>query len=187
MSQHRRHQATLIAALGVALTLLAACGAPGPAAPADEGGREAAATASAAPPAPQHEVQVELAVRDFALRAVDASCAAARPYLDLHPSATLSVHAADGSTVADAELPQGRAIKATDMDFGTAQREPTFCVFALSLPGLPPGDYELRGGKDRVIPFTVPQTGGEPVPVSFPPIAPGGPVSTDDASQTKES
>lgn len=171
MSHVRRREACRAASLALVLAMLAGCaGSPArEAAPAGPGA-EAAATAMLT----GQDVQVDLAVRDFALRPTDEACAAARPYLDLHPTQSFVVRGADGSTIVDGELPQGRSVKATDIDFGAAEREPTFCVFSLRLPGLADGSYVLSAGDDRAIPFTVPHQDAGPIPVTFPPIAPGG-------------
>ena len=113
---------------------------------------------------------VEFAVRDFSLRARDSACAGARPFLGLRPGARVVVTGTGGAERATGTLREGRAIKATDIDFETAKREPTFCKFALVLsPQLPPGTYTFTAGDGRTAPLTEGESAGS-VAVFFPSV-----------------
>lgn len=128
---------------------------------------------------------IELAVRDFALRALDATCAGARPFLDLRPGASAVVTDSRDTEVATGTLTQGRAIKATDIDFETAPREPTFCHFTFEVsPALGAGAYTLTAGEGRTASLTITDP-ADPHRVSIPAVGSAEPWSTPDPSATE--
>ena len=128
----------------------------------------AASTSSAAAPVPG--TRVDLAVRDFALRPLTSTCAGARPFLDLRPGATVVVTDAAGAERATGRLPEGAAIKATDIDFEGAPREPTYCLFAVEVsPALAAGTYTLTAGDGRVMRLNV-DPGADVSLASFPSV-----------------
>lgn len=172
MPTHRPGRACWRASLLVASVVgivAGASGCQGAASGADSESRSAAYGSSAGPTTGP-VTRIEFAVRDFSLRPLDSACAAARPFLDLRPGATVVVRDGTGTERARTTLPEGRAIKATDIDFETARREPTFCLFAIDLvPELAPGTYELLAGDGRVMALTVGEGAG-PATVSFPSV-----------------
>ena len=83
---------------------------------------------------------IQLVVRDGHLRELGASCSGARPYLEFHKGAELTLHDEDGQQVYAAVLGDGEAVKVDDIDYGKAPRIPTFCRFPL-------GPAELEDGE----------------------------------------
>ena len=92
-------------------------------------GCESPPTTTTASPASQI-FELQVMVRDGAVRALDAECAGAAPFLYVHMGAAYRIaERPDGTTVMSGALPAGRAVPAFEGGLGIP-REPSFCLFS---------------------------------------------------------
>ena len=107
------------------------------------------------------DAHIQLVVADKNIRKEGAECAGAIPFQHIHKGAPFRVEAENGTTVAEGELPAGRARNAEpEIDWGV-ERIPTFCVldFDVSLPARP--SYRLRLDRGRPLEFRPASRAGE--------------------------
>jgi len=111
------------------------------------------------------DVRITLVVPDENVRVEGTECAGARPFQYVHAEASYALEDEDGETLAEGELPAGRAVNADpSIDWGV-ERIPTFCVLELELDDVPrrPG-YALRLERGSPLPFGASLVeGGDPV------------------------
>lgn len=88
--------------------------------------------------------RIRLVVPDKNIREEGVECAGARPFQHVHAGAAYAVEAADGSVVADGELPAGRAENAEPEIDWEVERIPTFCVVEFDVDVPKGARYRLR-------------------------------------------
>ena len=96
---------------------------------------------------------IRLVVPDKNIREEGVECAGARPFEQVHAGASYAVEDADGTVVADGELPAGRAENAEPEIDWEVERIPTFCVLEFDVD-VPEGKwYRLRVDGVRPLDF----------------------------------
>lgn len=96
---------------------------------------------------------IRLVVPDKNIREEGVDCAGARPFEHVHAGASYAVEDADGTVVADGELPAGRAENAEPEIDWEVERIPTFCVLEFDVD-VPEGErYRLRVDGVRPLDF----------------------------------
>ena len=109
------------------------------------------------------QAHIRLVVADKNIRREGVECAGAIPFQHIHKGAPFEVEAADGTVVAEGELPAGRSRNAEpDIDWGV-ERIPTFCIldFAVELPQRP--RYRLRLERGRPLEFRPAARADDPI------------------------
>ena len=111
------------------------------------------------------DVRITLVVPDENVRVEGTECAGARPFQYVHAEASYALEDEDGETLAEGELPAGRAVNADpSIDWGV-ERIPTFCVLELELDDVPRRPaYALRLERGTALAFDASLVaGGDPV------------------------
>jgi hypothetical protein len=111
------------------------------------------------------DVRITLVVPDENIRVEGTECAGARPFQYVHAESAYALEDEDGETLAEGELPAGRAVNADpSIDWG-AERIPTFCVLELELDDVPRRPaYALRLERGTALAFDASLVeGGDPV------------------------
>jgi len=123
----------LILRHGVALLLVAAVGGCG---------------GEAAP-----DTTVRVLVRDINIREEGVDCAGTGAYTFFHNRAPYRVVDGDGETLADGELPPGKAVRTFEEDL-EVDRVPTYCEFAVPVAVPARDGYQLVVADEAPIPLT---------------------------------
>jgi len=111
------------------------------------------------------DVRITLVVPDENVRVEGTECAGARPFQYVHAEGSYTLEDEDGKTLAEGELPAGRAVNADpSIDWGV-ERIPTFCVLELELDDVPRrAAYALRLERGSPLAFEASLVeGGDPV------------------------
>ena len=118
---------------------------------------------------------LQIAVGDGSLRSVGDDCAGTGPYRHIHAGVEVVLTDAAGDEVLRRTLEPGAAVEATDIDFETTPRVPTYCVFTVDAGGLAAGGpYDVVVGERAHGSFTYsPDADGIPT-ILIPEAAPGG-------------
>jgi hypothetical protein len=96
---------------------------------------------------------VLVVVPDGVLRALGEPCSGGEPFLYVHATASYRIEDAAGATVAQGDLPEGKAIAAFNHDPGVP-RVPTFCRFTLRADVPTAGKYRLVLDEGEPVPFS---------------------------------
>ena len=79
------------------------------------------------------EARLRLVVPDNNIRTEGVECAGARPFRHVHRGTPFTIEAADGTVVAEGELPAGQAENADPSVDWESDRMPTVCVIELTV------------------------------------------------------
>jgi hypothetical protein len=93
----------------------------------------------------------QVVVLDAAIRAAGTPCAGARPFLYIHPGATVVVRDLEGTVLAEGRIGEGEAVNAHE-PLAHLARAPAFCRMEFTVPRVPPADgYELQFGDGHTV------------------------------------
>jgi hypothetical protein len=107
---------------------------------------------------PSERVKITLVVQNINIRAVGESCAGTGPYTFVHAQSSYRIENSTRVVVADGRMPSGKAIAASNLDWGVAKRVPTLCEFTFDVK-VPLNEQEYRFVMDGGSPLTFKRDG----------------------------
>ncbi len=111
-------------------------------------------------------IQFSVLVQNMNLRTVGESCAGTGPYTYVHAKSQYRIEDGSGSIVAEGLLPSGKAVPASDIEWGV-ERVPTFCQFDFTAHAAAGnGQYRLIVEDRKPAPFSLQADGTAKIALS---------------------